>query len=227
MKKHLFSCFTKLFSAILFVIGCSLTAHSADSTIFKDNFNRTELGNMWEASASWSISDGSAYNYIDGNGGKLRTHRKIDSSTYVIETKASGFTVNYMREFRITFGQNNLSNDSMYVLSYKPYEGGKFTLSVSSTNLYFPKPLDEAVIYPNLTPAEWYSFKIAHYKSGLIQVYLDKGEGYPTTPFLEAIDSTYKIAGHVGWQIDTQTYPEGFYVDWFDVYKPAIEKANP
>jgi len=225
MRKSLLSGLSKIIVAIIF-IACSLTAHSSDSTIFKDHFNRSELGSSWQEPTSWSISDGSAYNYIDGIGGKLRTSEKIDSSTYIIETKASGFTVNYMREFRITFGQNNLSNDSMYVLSYKPYEGGKFTLSVSSNNMYFPKSLDEAVIYPNLNPNDWYSFKIAHYKSGLIQVYLDKGEGYGTTPFLETIDHTYEKAGHIGWQIDTQTYPESFYVDWINVYRPSAEKAD-
>jgi hypothetical protein len=224
MKKESFPRCLRNIIAIVFMMAISLSAHSSDSTIFRDDFERAELGRWWQAAPSWSIVNGSAYSYIDGIGGTLRTSKEYDSATYIVETKASGFTVNYMREFRITFGQSNISKDSMYVLSYKPFSGGKLTLSLSTDNIYFPKSLDEAIVYPNLDAEHWYTFKIAHYKSGLIQIYIDKGEGYSNTPFLETIDSTYSKAGHVGWQLDTQTFPESFYVDWIRAYKPSLEK---
>ena len=204
----------------------SLSARSPDSTIFRDDFDRATLGAFWQATPVWSILNGAAYSFNDGIGGKLRTTEGYNDSSYVIETEARGFTVNYMREFRITFGQANLSKDSMYVLSYKPYDGGLLTLSLSTQNIYFPKTLDEAIIYPNLTSDLSYTFKIARYKSGLIQVYLNKGDGYGTTPLLETIDRSYSKAGHIGWQTDTQSYPEDFFVDWITTYRPSQEKSE-
>lgn len=201
-----------------------LFAQSSDSAIFKDYFNRIKLGDFWEADPSWSIADGSAYSFIDGTGGKLRTAKGYNKTSYVIETTAHGFINNYMREYRITFGQADLSNDSMYVLSYTPYNGGRLTLSKSDNNIYFPQTLDEAVIYPQLNTTDRYKFKIARYKSGLIQVYVDKGAGYDNTPFLEAIDESYEKAGHIGWQIDTQSFAESFYVDDISAIQPAREK---
>lgn len=202
----------------------SLSAQDSDSIIFKDNFNRLSLGTFWQSHPSWSIQGGSAYNYIDGTGGSLRTTDNFKQTSYIIETTARGFTNNYMREYRITFGQENLSKDSLYELIYKPYDGGILTLAKAADNIYFPKTLDEAVIYPQLGSTDKYKFKIAKYKSGLIQVYIDKGSGYEDTPFLEAIDSTYISAGHIGWQIDTETFAESFYVDDILAIKPAIEK---
>ena len=210
--------------SVLLVTSIHLSAQTADSTIFKDDFDRAELGAFWQAHPSWYIQNGSAYNFIDGTGGTLRTTDNFGQTSYIIETKALGFTDNYMREYRITFGQPDLSQDSMYVLSYEPYNGGVLTLSRSDDNIYSPQTLDEAVIYPQLDPAAWYKFKIARYKSGLIQVYIDRGSGYGNTPFLEAIDSAYLNAGHIGWQIDTETFAESFYVDNISAVKPAREK---
>lgn len=225
MKRTLLPFVSKFFLSALFLSAIHLSAYSSDSTIFRDDFDRSAFGRAWQASPSWSISNGMAYNFIDGTGGKLVTAKAYDSSSYILETKASGFTPSYFREFRITFGQHSLSNDSMYVLSYKPYSGGRLTLSLATDNLYSAATLDEVIIQPVLDVRQWYTFKIAHYKNGLLQVYLDKGEGYLAKPILEAIDSTYKVAGHVGWQIDTQTAPESFFVDWITAYTPSIQKT--
>lgn len=224
MRKALQIFFKGFFSSILSLLALNIYAQPSDSTIFRDDFNRTALGDFWQAAPSWSIVNGSAYNFIDGTGGTLRTSESYSQSSYIIETKASGFTGSYMREFRITFGQANLANSRMYVLTYRPYSGGILTLSRSTNNIYFPKTLDEVVLYPNLKSSQWYNFKIARYKSGLIQVYIDKGEGYGTIPLLETIDETYQGAGHIGWQVDTQTAAESFYVDWITAYTPSAEK---
>lgn len=213
-----------LLSLQLFLI--SFFAQASDSTFFRDDFNRASLGNFWKAAPAWSVVQGSAYSFIDGTGGTLRTAENYNELSYIIETKAKGFTGSYMREFRITFGQNNLSNDSMYVLSYKPHHGSRLTLSISTDNIYSAEPLDEVIIDPALTSTKWYTFKIAKYKSGLIQVYINKGGGYGKTPLLETIDTSYRSAGHIGWQTDTQTFAESFFVDWITAYKPPVEKQT-
>jgi hypothetical protein len=94
----------------------------------------------------------------------------------------------------------------------------------SETNIYDAQVLDEAAVFPNLNTSAWYNFRIARYKSGLIQVYIDNGSGYNATPLLEAIDSTYSTLGHFGWQVDTQTSAEAFYVSWISARKPDVEK---
>jgi hypothetical protein len=208
---------------ILLVASGNVFAQS-DSLIFRDDFNRSTLGINWQHHPSWSIVNGLAYNSIDGSGGILRTSIAYLQPSYIIETVAKGFTVNYYREFRITFGQQSLTDDSMYVLSYTPYSGGQLTLSKSTDNVYYPSRLDEAILFPDLSSSTSYTFKIARYKSGLIQVYLDKGTGYSTIPLLEAIDTAYVGLGHFGWQVDTQTAAEPFYVDWIEARKPGVEK---
>ncbi len=180
------------------------------------------MGTFWKAHYSWSIVNGTAYNYIDGTGGTLRTSAKYTQPSYIIETAAKGFTDN--RDFRITFGQADLAKDSMYVLTISSYFGRRLTLSRSSDNVYFGQTLDEIALYPDLNSVSYYKFKIARYSSGLIQVYLDKGTGYSDTPLLEAIDLAYSKLGHTGWQVDTEAYAESFYVDWFTAYKPSKEK---
>lgn len=224
LQRPLYKSLRVSFALFLILGNLSLFAQSADSAIFKDYFNRSELGDFWKADASWSIQGGSARNFIDGTGGSLKTAKRYNDASYIIETTAHGFTDNYMREYRITFGQADLANDSMYVLSYKAYNGGVLTLSRAADNIYFPKTLDEAVIYPRLNAAGSYKFKIARYKSGLIQVYIDKGAGYGDTPFLEAIDKTYTKAGHIGWQVDTQSFAENFYVDNIKAVMPGMQK---
>ncbi|MBF9252720.1 T9SS type A sorting domain-containing protein [Pontibacter sp. 172403-2] len=196
----------------------------SDSLIFSDDFNRDSLGTDWVANATWSIADGMAANYIDGIGGTLRTSRYFTADSYVIETAAKGFSNDYWRQFRIVFGQTSLTSDSAYVISYTPDAGGQFALARATDNLYYPQLLDESIIYPDLDSLQLYKFKIAKYKSGLIQVFIDKGEGYSTVPVLEAIDSAYQQLGHFGWQEDTQTGAKHFYVEGITVWNPEVEK---
>lgn len=192
--------------------------------IFKDDFNRSEIGNDWVQALDWSIQSGYAYNSTGGNGDALTTAKNYSDPSYVLETTSRGFTVSYGREFRIIFGQTDQINENAYVLTYTPNTGGQLTLSKAAGNIYYPEPLDEVSIYPDLEPTRWFKFKIARYKSGLIQVFLDRGRGYSNVPVLEAIDKTYPELGYFGWQIDTQTAPEDFYVDWIEVRKPDVEK---
>ena len=93
MKKTLqthfhFRCIISTFLSICILNNNSLFAQSSNSVIFKDNFNRQVLGDAWKADASWSIKEGSAYNYIDGTGGTLKTAKSYSEASYIIETKA-------------------------------------------------------------------------------------------------------------------------------------------
>ncbi len=213
-----------MFVLLMCTCNRSLFAQDPDNTIFRDDFNRSTLGSAWQAHQTWSIVNGSAYNYIDGTGGTLRTTANYPHDSYIIETTAKGFTPKYFREFRITFGQADLSKEGMYQLKYTAYGGGRLTLLKTANYSYNVKVLDDIALYPTLNAFDWYAFKIAKYKSGLIQVYIDKGSGYGDIPLLEAIDTTYGTLGHVGWQVDTQTIAEEFYVDYISARRPDLEK---
>ena len=209
LSKHFF---------LLMLLPCTVNLHA--QTIFRDDFDRANIGIAWQTN-SWSIVNGSAFN---NGGGTLRTTSTYTDSSYVIETAAKGFSNAYNRQFKITFGQANLSNDSTYVLIYTQYLGGGMTLGRSTDNVFYPEKLDQAAIYPDYNATQWYKFKIIHYKSGLIQVYVNTGSGYGTTPLLEAIDLEYPTLGHFGWQETTETAPEPFYVDYIQARKPVSEK---
>lgn len=212
-------CFKILFVLLL----CSHTnvfAQVAGSAIFKDDFNRSTLGNAWQTD-TWSIVKGAAYTVHNG---PLRTATAYKDSSYIIETSAKGFTNSYHREFRIIFGQANLNNDSAYVIRYSQEYGGTLTLGRATDNVFHPQMLDQVAIYPDYNATDWYKFKIARYKSGLIQVYVNKGAGYGAIPLLEAIDSAYASIGHFGWREDTQTASEDFFVDFIHAYRPTTEK---
>lgn len=228
MKKNLQTHFFivskwSVFLSLFFLNSGGLTAQTPANTIFRDDFDRVSLGPFWHEPTSWTILNESAY-FFDGPYRNLKTTESYSHASYVIETAAKGFTGSYFREFRITFGQQDLTNSKTYVLTYKPYLGSRLLLGRSTDNLYYPETLDETVLYPHLESDTWYKFKIATYKSGLIQVYVDQGDGYGTVPLLEAIDTTYTGLGHVGWETHTETFAEPFYVDWMEVHQPDIEK---
>ena len=211
-----------LFATAFFATVFNVSAQSGTS-IFRDDFNRATLGSFWNMPTSWSIKNGAAY-YFDGFEG-LRTDAKYTQQSFIVETAAKGFTSSYKRAFRLTFGQNDISdNNKTYVLTYEAYEGGRLVLGRSTDNVFWPETLDEAVLYPQLSVDRWYKFKVARYKSGLIQVYVDRGSGYSSVPLLEAIDRTYTGMGHISWEAYTETAPESFYVDWISAIQPSVEK---
>jgi len=205
-----------------FVFARQEASAQPGSMIFKDEFNRNVLGAGWLPGDYWASANGFAYNVYDW--GILATSKNYNQESYVIETAAKGFTASYWREFRILFGQSAPDDQKTYVITYGPDSGGQLTLGRSTDNIYYPQVLDAVSIYPRLEKDKLYKFKIARYKSGLIQVYLDKGTGYGQVPLLEAIDTAYQNLGHFGWQVTTQTAPEIFYVDRIQATVPELEK---
>lgn len=218
MSGHFFVMTIVIFSTIS---GKTANAQPG-STIFKDEFNGNTLSNSWQPDNNWTAANGFAYSIYDF--GQLATSKNYDSDSYIIETTAKGFTSSYWREFRIIFGQLTPNDQKTYVFTYAPDLGGQFILGKSTDNIYYPQTLDAVGAYPKLEKDKPYKFKIARYKSGLIQIYIDKGAGYGQTPLLEAIDNSYKNLGHFGWQVSTQTAPEAFYVDRIEVKVPQTEK---
>ncbi|GGB94769.1 hypothetical protein GCM10011325_22690 [Dyadobacter sediminis] len=190
----------------------------SEQVLLRDDFNGNVLGTNWNADETWSVLNGAAYNPFDA--GSLITAEKHNAESYVIETAAMGLNGSYWREFRLIFGQADATEQKAYVLSYSPDTGGQLVLGLATDNVYHPKVLDEISIYPELTKTQWYKFKIAHYKSGLIQVFLNRGAGYRSKPDLETIDITFKQLGHFGWMVSTQTAGDQFYVDWIEVRVP-------
>jgi len=57
--------------------------------------------------------------------------------------------------------------------------------------------------------------------TGLIRVYLDEGQGYPETPTLEAVDSTYPDLRRLGWAAGGSGY--ALEVEWII----AVEGGAP
>ncbi|KAA6438294.1 T9SS type A sorting domain-containing protein [Dyadobacter flavalbus] len=228
MKKHVQLTSLKsvllhgMFVMFLLFFASLTTAFAQTELPFRDDFNRSVLGANWKINNSWSIRNGAAFNASDI--GSLVTAGKFAAESYVIETSAKGLTGSYWREFRLIFGQANSAESKAYVLTYYPDSGGNLTLGIATDNIYHPRVLDEFSIYPALEDTRWYKFKIARYKSGLIQVYLDKGQGYSKWPVLETIDLTYKQLGHFGWKVSTQTAGKDFFVDWIGACKPGTEK---
>lgn len=211
----------------LFIFAMSsagFTFAQPGSLILKDEFNGNALSTNWNNDANWYAGNGTAYNVYDM--GALITSKKYDADSYTIETTVKGFTGSYWRQFRFTFGQADPNDQRAYVICYSPDTGGTLSLGWSTDNIYYPTVLDEISIYPQLEKERSYRFKIARYKSGLIQVYLDKGAGYGNLPVLETIDSNYQKLGHFGWQVSTQTAPEIFYVDRIEVRVPEVEKPG-
>jgi hypothetical protein len=232
MKKHVQLTSLKLvllhdmIAMFLLFFASLTTAFAQTEWPFRDDFSRSALGANWKADAAWTIRNGAAFNASDI--GSLVTANKFAAESYVIETSAKGLTGSYWREFRIIFGQANAAESKAYVLTYYPDSGGNLTLGIATDNIYHPRVLDEFSIYPALEDARWYKFKIARYKSGLIQVYMDKGQGYSKEPVLETVDLTYKQLGHFGWMVSTQTAGKDFFVDWIGACKPETEKpASP
>ncbi|KAA6438969.1 T9SS type A sorting domain-containing protein [Dyadobacter flavalbus] len=216
------NCRNMLLCLLMFTTGVQSLFAQSDQLLLRDDFNGNSLSKSWKADENWSVLNGAAYNPFDA--GSLLTAEKYTAESYVIETAAMGLNGSYWREFRLTFGRANTSEQKAYVLSYSPDTGGRLVLGLATDNIYHPEVLDEISIYPELTKTQWYKFKIARYKNGLIQVFLNRGAGYRSKPDLETIDLTYRQLGHFGWMVSTQTASDKFYVDWMEVRVPQTIK---
>ena len=194
----------------------------AKELIFKDDFSRNTAGINWQLTPFWSIGGGLAYNRYDL--GSLITKAKFSDPSYVIETTVKGFSYAYGRQFLFTFGQADPLTNQAYVIRYFPGAGGLLTLGRATDNIFFPTNLDQNMIYRGFETGRWQKFKIMKYKSGLIQVYVDKGAGYDSLPLLETIDSTYQQLGHFGWTVSTQTASLDFTIDQIEARMPPVEK---
>ncbi|WP_420458750.1 T9SS type A sorting domain-containing protein [Neolewinella sp.] len=160
------------------------------------------------------------------NSQPLITKRAFSSPSYILETSAYGFKQTYQREMRFTFGQADPEVDRGYSLRYLPASvgsgGSSLTLGFSEDNFFDLTTLDRQVI--NLNDEQLYRFQIARYQSGLIEVYLDEGNGYSATPILQAVDTTVAQLGHFGWGVYTQTAGADFYVFSVNAYGTTAEK---
>ncbi len=160
------------------------------------------------------------------NGQPIITRRAFSNTSYVLETSAYGFKQTYQRELRFTFGQADPEVNRGYSLRYLPASvgsgGSSLTLGFSEDNFFDLTVLDRKVI--NLNDEQLYRFQIARYQNGLIEVYLDQGNGYPATPVLQAVDTTVAQLGHFGWGVYTQTAGADFYVFSANAYETTSEK---
>ncbi|RDC65695.1 T9SS type A sorting domain-containing protein [Adhaeribacter pallidiroseus] len=211
-----------IFLIFVFIYSHTNLFGQANKLLFKDDFSQNTMGVNWRPDLFWSIGNGVAYNNYDFS--TLLSLRRFSAPSYVIETTVKGFSYAYGRQFHFTFGQANDTANQAYVVSYFPGTAGLLTLGRATDNIFYPTTLDQTVIYPAFEANRWQKFKIIKYKSGLIQVYLDKGAGYSSLPLLETIDSTYQQLGHFGWTVSTQTAPLTFTVDQVEARTPAIEK---
>jgi hypothetical protein len=169
--------------------------------------------------AGWSIAGGKANNRIDGVGGTLQTAAAFPQTAYVIETQAFPFVRNYQRSYGITFGKPNPDQDFGYIVRYNTYISPQLRLSRSDGNEFYPTILDDSSMVLNI--ANEYTFRIERTAAGLIQVFLNDGNGYGTKPVLQAVDTTYPTLGHFGWRVDTETFAEDFFVEWIEARYPA------
>ena len=207
-----------------FVESIEATVLSTSPVIFEDDFERTALGPFWESSG-WTIQGGQAYNAPDNNGAFLTTAQSFNQTSYIIETEASNFVTGYYREYFLLFGQQDASGNAGYVVNYDPDFGGILSLGLVDGNYYYPEVLDDEVV--EIDPSQPYTFKIAKYNNGLIQVYLGDENGFPDVPTLEAIDTTYATLGRVSWGNATQTAGEDFFVEYIRADVPDVQKTVP
>ncbi|WP_221392227.1 T9SS type A sorting domain-containing protein [Dyadobacter sp. NIV53] len=201
----------------LLAISVTLAFDTKAQVIFRDDFNRSELGSGWltRGYPEWSILNNQAYSFYDGTGAILITSKKYTQRNYLIETIALPLKNSYHRQYSILFGKPNPDQDYGYVLKYNPEYNQGLTLGRSEGNDYYPVVLKQKALI--LDPSKSHTFKIEHFPNGLIRVFINSGSGYSTQPVLEATDNTYTTLGHFGWKVDTETSAEAFSVDWFEV----------
>jgi len=131
-----------------------------------------------------------------------------------IRFRATGNLNQWYNAIALGFGGTEEGIDSTgYSVAYIP-AWGKLKL----TREY--KFLDYASV--TLIPGQWYQLKVVRNgATGSIEVYLDQGQGYPETPTLEAVDSTYPDLRRLGWAAGGSGY--ALEVEWII----AVEGGAP
>ena len=181
--------------------------------IFSDDFDRpdsSDLGTGWvEEAGDWDIVDGKLHTQANGEQG-VGTTESFSDTRYVVETRfrAAGSLLGPYNAFALGFGAADVGgNPTGYSVTYVP-AWGKLKLTREYTFL------DHASL--TLVPGQWYQLEVVRDgDTGLIQVYLDEGQGYPETPTLEAVDSAYPDLRRLGWVVLGSGYD--LYVDWIVV----------
>ncbi len=200
------------------------------SEAFRDDFNREDFGDIWSESlgSDWSVENGNAfnegYNFIRNTAPSALTSYEVESSIFPL---INSFKRNYFFQFGLT--STNEDEDDGYLLRYDMRSFGTPVLSLNrldeeNSNIFFPLVLADTALV--LAQDQWFRFKVRRYNNGLIQVFIDGGEGYGEEPILEAIDHTYPALGLISWGIFTETAPDPFYIDWIaarEVDAPAVE----
>lgn len=200
-----------------------MQAGGLSNTLLCDDFSATGISSSWINGGGWSIVNNSAYNnsYVQ----PLISEQAFTATSYIIESTVSNLVTGYYRKYNLFFGLQNNDENFGYTLEIDAY-GNENILSLgkSDGNAFYPVTLDTEP-YPT-DPSRDYSFKVAKYDNGLIQVYLDEGNGYGSEPLLEAIDTTYPTLGQFGWHNYTETAVEPFYVQDICAIVPSAQKTN-
>jgi len=187
--------------------------------IFHDDFNRpdsSDLGPDWvEEEGEWDIVDEQLHAQVNG-AYAVGTTDSFSETVYTLEARfrATGNLNQWYNAIALGFGGTEEGIDSTgYSVAYIP-AWGKLKL----TREY--KFLDYASV--TLIPGQWYQLKVVRNgATGSIEVYLDQGQGYPETPTLEAVDSTYPDLRRLGWAAGGSGY--ALEVEWII----AVEGGAP
>lgn len=180
---------------------------------FSDEFSGASISSDWTSPGSpWTIQNGAAHNFERGYAALL-TSKAYSQSSFVIESKASGFGPTQgpspADSVGITFCQADLNRNNYYQVVYYPS-------SFTTNNLYLEKVYEltpggeftsqvVAAAHVGLPASGPVSFKIVRNGGiGLTQVYIDLGSGYSTTAILQAIDKSYLQLGHFGWVLESE-----------------------
>jgi hypothetical protein len=162
-----------------------------------------------EEAGDWDIVDGQLHVQAGGDQA-VGSADSFGDTQYTIETRfrATGNLVGLYNAFALGFGATDVGGSPTgYSVACVPIPG-QLTLTREYT------PLDYTSV--TLIPGQWYRIKVVRDGStGLIQVYLDQGQGYPQTPTLEATDTTHPTLQRLGWGTTGNGYD--LYVDWIAV----------
>ncbi|MDX2302095.1 MAG: T9SS type A sorting domain-containing protein [Microscillaceae bacterium] len=193
-----------------------------NTLIFRDDFERQSLGDAWyiDEFSDWQIKSGQAFNFSYGN---LLSKTAYSQESYVVESEALPFVINYKRDYSFIFGKPQLDTYAGYALEYY---SGLFTQGLRLVCLddnYNMVVLGNTTL--RLDDQIAYRFKIYHYRNGLMEVFINDGSGYSEEPLISAFDKTYLKLNHFGWGIRTETAPDPFYVNWIEARQldaPAV-----